>query len=125
MDDAQHALTEWAEGRTDGLHIDTLRALVATPQRPGRAATDRHTFWIEEYARVMKMQLRDVIPMDGGADAVQAWRHRHDDRHLQLDSLCDAHAECLVAAVPVAVRAAAKKRRTAAAAYLDTLDVAA
>lgn len=134
MDDAQHALTEWCEQRTEALTIDTLRALAAIPHRPHRHAADRYTFWTEEYERVMKAQLRDTIPLAGGLDAMQAWRARQDARQIQMESVLDAHAECLVAAaVPVITPsvcvarlvAPSKRRRTTADAYLDAIEVAA
>ena len=134
IDDAQHALTEWADGRAVALSVDTLRALVATPQRPIRSATDRHTYWSETYERMMKEQLRDGVPLDGGADMVDAWRARQDARQSAMDDLLDAHAECLVAASPLAVgtgggqvvgparRRPTKRRRTSADAYLAAIE---
>ncbi len=132
MDDAQYALTAWAAGEGDGLSMDTLRALVATPQRPHRDVTDRHTFWTEEYERVMKAQLRDTIPLTGGTETMRAWRARQDARQAQMESVLDAHAECLVAAaVPVVVLApsvrverptpVAKRRLTPADMALQTM----
>lgn len=133
IDDAQHALTEWADGRAVALSVDTLRALVATPQRPIRSATDRHTYWSETYERMMKEQLRDGVPLDGGADMVDAWRARQDARQSAMDELLDAHAECLVASGSLAVgtggdrgagparRRPTKRRRTSADAYLAAI----
>lgn len=128
VDDAHHALTEWAEGRGDRLSVDTLRALVAAPDRTGRSASDRQTFWLEEYGRVMKDQLRDTFPIGGGEVAVAVWQQRQSARHAQLDSLLDAHAECLVATGDrgaLAEGRQTKRRRTAASDYLLTLERAA
>lgn len=133
IDDAQHALTEWADGRAASLSVDTVRALVATPHRRIRSATDRHTYYSETYERIMKEQLRDGVPMDGGADAVDAWRARQNARQSAMDDLLDAHAECLVAAATLAMgtgggagvgparRRPTKRRRTSADAYLAAI----
>jgi hypothetical protein len=133
IDDAHYALTEWAEGRAPSLSVDTLRALAATPHRPIRSPSDRHTYWTEAYTSMMKEQLRDGVPIDGGADTVDAWRARQDARQSAMDDLLEAHAECLLAAAPLVVdagrgegadtprRRPKKRRRTSADAYLATV----
>lgn len=111
LDAGQHALDH-----AQALTVDQLRALVATPDTPGRDGTHRRTWWIEEAERVMKTRVRDGFPLTGVEADVHAWQDRQDHYTNEIESLMDAHAECLgrASAVPTVSRTKKPKRLTAA-----------
>lgn len=94
MEDAHFAL-DLGHACSDSM----VRALVATPDLPPTGAHDTpRTWYLEEYERVMRQQLRDPVPMAGTLDDVERWRDRQGRRSDRLADLLDQHAECIALA---------------------------
>ncbi len=88
------------------------RALVATPDHPPAAdALHPRTWYLEEYERVMRQQLRDPVPMAGPIALVDEWRDRQVQRSDRLAQLLDWHAECIALALAFVAREEAATAR--------------
>jgi hypothetical protein len=94
MDDAHHAV--------DIGHCLTQEmclALVATPTTAaGTFPPSARTWFLEEYEREMRVQLRDPVPMAGSTLDVSRWRERQVQRSDYLAELLHLHTSCLSAA---------------------------
>ncbi len=88
------------------------RALVATPDHPPAAdALHPRTWYLEEYERLMRQQMRDPVPMSGPVVLVDEWRERQARRSDRLAQLLDWHAECIALALAFVAREEAATAR--------------
>lgn len=107
MDDAHYAL-DLGHGFTDSM----VRALVATPEHPPAGAHDTpRTWYLEEYERVMRQQMRDPVPMSGPIELVDEWRQRQAQRSDRLAQLVDLHSESIALAHAFVARTDAASAR--------------
>lgn len=143
MDDAHHAVD-----LGHALSPAMCLALMATPDQPAAraldAATMPRTWFLEEYERVMRTQLRDPVPFGGPDGLIDTWRQkqaRHSDdlanllhqhtRCVELARAFAGHTPAVSFAAPLAgVRPDAKgkgkpRRRSAASVALDAVQEAA
>lgn len=97
MDDAHYAVE-----MGHALSPVMIMALAATPTHAaasvGAVPTLARTWFLEEYERVAKAQMRDPVPFSGTDADIQRWRERQAMRSDDLAQLLHQHAQCLIAA---------------------------